>query len=129
MTRILAPAALAAAFVLAFAAGAAAQEAASADPAERAKASQERAEDTRAQVVAVAEELESSSGEASRDAKGQIEDAKRWLARGDTELEKGEAKLGSGEPAAARQDFEMAYQYYVKAATAGLNARRMITGD
>ena len=116
-------AALAALLVLALAMGAAA-----ATPEEQARSWQKQANDTRAAVVGVAEELEALGDHGNETAAALIVDAKRWLAEGDQSRSQADSKMQAADFLAASQDYNMAWQYYVKAATAGLNARRMLTG-
>lgn len=99
-----------------------------ADEVSSAESWKKQATETRAKVVAVAEELESLGAAPGSDAEGLIEDAKRWLAKGDAELAQADAQMETGQVAEASSTYNMAWQYYVKAATAGLNARRILTG-
>jgi hypothetical protein len=121
MGRIIASPVLA--LIVAFAAGAQ-----GADPEKSALSWQKQAADTRAAVVSVAEELERVGDQGNEDARGLIVDAKRWLAEGDQKTQAADAKLEAEDFQAASYDYNMAWQYYVKAATAGLNAQRILTG-
>ena len=98
------------------------------DPQKSALSWKKQAADTRAAVVGVAEELERVGDQGNEDAKGLITDAMRWLAEGDQKTEAADAKLEAEDFQAASYDYNMAWQYYVKAATAGLNAQRILTG-
>ncbi len=89
---------------------------------------QKQAKDTREQVVSVAEELESIGDQGNENAKGLIEDAHKWLAEGDAKLDEGDKQFEGENYEKASYSYNMAWQYYVKAATAGLNAKRILTG-
>lgn len=97
-------------------------------PEESALSWQKNAKDTRKQVVSVAEELEQIGDKGNQDAKGLIEDAHHWLAEGDKKLEEGDQLFEKEDFEKASYSYNMAWQYYVKAATAGLNAKRILTG-
>jgi hypothetical protein len=112
--------------VACFALGLAAAEA---EPKEQALSWQKKARDTRAQVVAVAQEIEEIGVEGNAAASGQFEDAKRWLQKGDDTLAQADAKMEAEDFQPASYDYNMAWQYYVKAATAGLLAKGMLTGE
>jgi hypothetical protein len=90
---------------------------------------QKQATSTRAQVVGVADELTKIGDKGNADAKGLIEDATNWLKEGDKELAKGDESMKKEEWETASYSYNMAWQYYVKAATAGLNAKRILTGQ
>ncbi|MGB7291590.1 MAG: hypothetical protein WBD99_05420 [Thermodesulfobacteriota bacterium] len=96
---------------------------------ETAQSWQQQATSTRAQVVSVAEELTKIGDKGNPDAKGLIEDATNWLKEGDKELAKGDEAMKKEEWENASFGYNMAWQYYVKAATAGLNAKRILTGQ
>ena len=89
---------------------------------------QKNAKDTRAAVVSVYGELEKIGDKGNPDAKGLIADAVKWLGEGDKELAKGDEAMTKNEWESASYNYNMAWQYYVKAATAGLNAKRILTG-
>lgn len=89
---------------------------------------QKQAKDTREKVVGVAEELEEIGDKGNPDAKGLIEDAKRWLQEGDKSMAEANAEMEEEKYQDASYGYNMAWQYYVKAATAGLNAKRILTG-
>lgn len=110
---------------LLFALGAAAQ---GADPQKSALSWQKQANETRAAVVGVAEELEQIGDQGKPDAAGLIADAKRWLTEGDKSRAEGDTKAQAEAWKEASFAYNMAWQYYVKAATAGLNAKRILTG-
>jgi hypothetical protein len=88
---------------------------------------QKQANDTRATVAAVAEEL-GKADNPSQDAAGLIADATSWLARGDETLAAADAKMAAEDFESASSTYNMAWQYYVKAATAGLAAKTMLGG-
>jgi hypothetical protein len=96
---------------------------------ETAKSWQEQATSTRAAVVSVAEELGKIGDKGNPDAKGLIEDATTQLGKGDEELAKGDKAMKEEKWEDASYSYNMAWQYYVKAATAGLNAKRILTGQ
>lgn len=96
---------------------------------ETAKSWQQQAQSTRTAVVSVAEELGKIGDKGNPTAKDLITDAKMWLAEGDKELKKGDDAMAKGEWEKANYGYNMAWQYYVKAATAGLNAKRILTGQ
>lgn len=89
---------------------------------------QKQANDVREQVAGVAEELMGMSYEDNIAAKGLVEDALRWFERGDQSLEKADLLFENEEYDKASNSYNMAWQLYVKAATAGLNAKRILTG-
>ncbi|MEE9213542.1 MAG: hypothetical protein V3U54_01940, partial [Thermodesulfobacteriota bacterium] len=62
-------------------------------------------------------------------AKDLIEDAVKWIEEGDNELAKGDKAMEKEEWENANFAYNMAWQYYVKAATAGLNAKSILTGE
>ncbi len=99
-----------------------------ADNQETAASWQEQATSTRAAVVSVAEELGTLNPESNPTAKGLVDDAVMWLGMGDKELAKGDAAMKEEQWDKANFGYNMAWQYYVKAATAGLNAKRILTG-
>lgn len=96
---------------------------------ETAKSWQQQASSTRAEVVKVADELNKIGDQDNPTAKGLIEDATMWLKLGDESLSKGAEAMEKKEWEIANFNYNMAWQYYVKAATAGLNARRILTGQ
>jgi hypothetical protein len=89
---------------------------------------QKQAKDTRATVVGVAQELDAMGDKGKPDAAGLITDAKQWLAKGDETLAQADAKMAAEDFAGASSTYNMAWQYYVKAATAGLAAKTMLGG-
>ncbi|MBI4228875.1 MAG: hypothetical protein HY693_04040 [Deltaproteobacteria bacterium] len=96
---------------------------------ETAKSWQQQASSTRAEVVKVADELNKIGDQDNPTAKGLIEDATMWLKMGDESLSKGAEAMEKKEWEKANVSYNMAWQYYVKAATAGLNAKRILTGQ
>ena len=88
-----------------------------------------QASDTRAAVVGVAEEIEKIGYKGNRDAEDLMRDAKEQLGKGDDSFKKGEKAMKAGDYEKAAAAYNMAWQYYVKAATAGLNAKRVLTGQ
>ena len=105
-----------------------AASAVAADAKESALSWQKQANDTRAAVVGVAEELATMNDEGKPDAKGLVDDAMQWLAKGDDTLGQADQKMASEDFASASTTYNMAWQYYVKAATAGLAAKTMLGG-
>ncbi len=89
---------------------------------------QKQSTDIRAKVMAVYEELTEIGDQGNADAKDLIADAVTQLGEGDKQLKAGDDNLAKSEFEKASYDYNMAWQYYVKAATAGLNARRILTG-
>jgi hypothetical protein len=90
---------------------------------------QKQATDTRAAVMSVYEELTKIGDQGNADAKELIGDAVTQLGEGDKQLKAGDDELAKNEFEKASYDYNMAWQYYVKAATAGLNAKRILTGQ
>ena len=90
---------------------------------------QKQAKDTREKVVGVANELNSIGDKGNRDAKDLIDDAKHWLAEGDKKMEEADTQFSSEDYQKSSYSYNMAWQYYVKAATSGLNAKRILTGE
>ncbi|MDA2920279.1 hypothetical protein MYX76_12445 [Desulfobacterota bacterium AH_259_B03_O07] len=113
-------------FIMVFAIGSIAK---GAENEETAKSWQQQATSIRATVVSVAEELEKIGDKGNPDARGLIEDTKIQLEKGDKELAKGDKAMKKKEWENANYGYNMAWQYYVKAATAGLNAKRILTGQ
>lgn len=95
---------------------------------ETAKSWQEQATSTRAQVMSVYEELQGLGDQDNATAKELIDDAVKQLGEGDKFLAEGDKAMKAQEWEKANYGYNMAWQYYVKAATAGLNARRILTG-
>ncbi|MDE0290992.1 MAG: hypothetical protein OXK19_00560 [Candidatus Dadabacteria bacterium] len=89
---------------------------------------QKQAGDTKVAVVSVAEELSAIGDKGNPTAEGLINDAVMWLGEGDKSFSKGDEEMEKEDFEKASFNYNMAWQYYVKAATAGLNARRMLTG-
>jgi hypothetical protein len=89
---------------------------------------QKQAKDTRGAVVSIAEELDKIGDKGNPDAKGLIADTKKWLEEGDKALSRADNEMEKEEYEKASYDYNMAWQYYVKAATAGLNAKRILIG-
>jgi hypothetical protein len=89
---------------------------------------QKQSTETRAKVMAVYEELTEIGDQGNADVKDLIADAVTQLGEGDKQLKAGDDNLAKSEFEKASYDYNMAWQYYVKAATAGLNARRILTG-
>jgi hypothetical protein len=99
------------------------------DPKAEALSWQKQASDTRATVIDVAAKLDEIGDQGNVAARGMIEDAKRWVGEGDKQTATGDAKLGAGDYAAAKNAYSGAWNDYVRAATSGLNARRILTGE
>jgi len=89
---------------------------------------QKQANDTRRAVASVYEELVKIGDQGNATAKGLIDDAVKWLGEGDKSLSKGDSEMETQDYEKASFSYNMAWQYYVKAATAGLNAKRILTG-
>lgn len=96
---------------------------------ETAQSWQKQANDTRAAVMKVYGELEKIDVSQEPDAKGLIEDAVAQLTEGDKYLKQGDEAMAKEEWEKANVGYNMAWQYYVKAATAGLNAKSILTGQ
>ena len=90
---------------------------------------QKQSTETRAKVMAVYEELTEIGDQGNADVKDLIADAVTQLGEGDKQLKAGDDNLAKSEFEKASYDYNMAWQYYVKAATAGLNAKRILTGQ
>lgn len=89
---------------------------------------QKQAKDTRVVVVGVADELGKTGDKGNADAKGLIEDAVAWLGEGDKNMAAADEAMTKEEYEKASNEYNMAWQYYVKAATAGLNAKSILSG-
>jgi len=89
---------------------------------------QKQANNTRGAVVSVYEELGKIGDQGNPTAKGLIDDAVKWLGEGDANLANGDSQMEKQDFEKASYSYNMAWQYYVKAATAGLNAKRILTG-
>ncbi len=89
---------------------------------------QKQAKDTRTAVVGVADELGKTGDKGNADVKGLIQDAVAWLGEGDKNLAAGDEAMTKEDYKKASDDYNMAWQYYVKAATAGLNAKSILSG-
>lgn len=96
---------------------------------ETAKSWQEQATSTRAQVMSVYEELLETGDKDNPTAKDLIADAVKQLEEGDKFLAKGDKAMEAEEWEDANFGYNMAWQYYVKAATAGLNAKSVLSGQ
>lgn len=96
---------------------------------ETAQSWQKQANDTRAAVMKVYGELEKIDVSQEPDAKGLIDDAVAQLTEGDKYLKQGDEAMAKEEWEKANTGYNMAWQYYVKAATAGLNAKSILTGQ
>lgn len=100
-----------------------------ADNQETAKSWQNQATSTRAAVMKVYDELKKIDVSNQPDAKGLIDDAVAQLTEGDKYMKQGDEATEKKEWDKASAGYNMAWQYYVKAATAGLNAKRILTGQ
>ena len=87
---------------------------------------QKQANETRAAVMSVYAELQKSGDKGNAAAKDLITDAVAQLGEGDKYLKKGDEAFAAQEWEKANFGYNMAWQYYVKAATAGLNAKSII---
>ena len=90
---------------------------------------QNQATSTRAAVMNVYDELKKIDVSDQPDAKGLIDDAVAQLTEGDKYMKQGDEAMEKQEWEKANAGYNMAWQYYVKAATAGLNAKRILTGQ
>jgi hypothetical protein len=89
---------------------------------------QKQARDTRVVVVGVADELGKTGDKGNADVKGLIEDAVSWLGEGDKNMAAADEAMTKEDYEKATNGYNMAWQYYVKAATAGLNAKSILSG-
>ncbi len=89
---------------------------------------QKQAKDTRVVVVGVADELGKTGDKGNADVKGLIQDAVAWLGEGDKNMAAADEAMTKEEYEKASNGYNMAWQYYVKAATAGLNAKSILGG-
>ncbi len=96
---------------------------------ETAKSWQEQATSTRAQVMAVYGQLEEMGDQDNPVAKDLIADAVKQLGEGDKFMKQGDEAMENKEWEKANYGYNMAWQYYVKAATAGLNAKSILSGQ
>ena len=96
---------------------------------ETAKSWQEQATSTRAQVMAVYGQLEEMGDQDNPVAKDLIADAVKQLGEGDKYMKQGDEAMEAKEWEKANYGYNMAWQYYVKAATAGLNAKSILAGQ
>lgn len=96
---------------------------------ETAKSWQKQATSTRAAVMSVYGELEKIDVSEEPVAKDLITDAVAQLGEGDKYMTQGDEAMEKQEWEKANFGYNMAWQYYVKAATAGLNAKRILTGQ
>ena len=96
---------------------------------ETAKSWQEQATSTREQVMAVYGELQEMGDKDNPVAKDLIDDAVKQLGEGDKYMKQGDEAMEGQEWEKANYGYNMAWQYYVKAATAGLNAKSILSGQ
>lgn len=96
---------------------------------ETAKSWQEQATSTRAAVMSVYGELEKMGDQDNPVAKDLIADAVKQLGEGDKFMKQGDEAMEAKEWEKANYGYNMAWQYYVKAATAGLNAKSILAGQ
>lgn len=96
---------------------------------ETAQSWQKQATSTRAAVMSVYDELQKIDVSEQPDAKDLIDDAVAQLTEGDKYMKQGDEAMEKQEWEKANVGYNMAWQYYVKAATAGLNAKRILTGQ
>ena len=89
---------------------------------------QKQAKDTRVVVVGVADELGKTGDKGNADVKGLITDAVAWLGEGDKSMAAADEAMTKEDYEKASNNYNMAWQYYVKAATAGLNAKSILGG-
>jgi len=96
---------------------------------ETAKSWQEQATNTRVAVMNVYVELEKMGDKNNTVATELITDAVAQLGEGDKYLKKGDDAMAAKDWEKANFGYNMAWQYYVKAATAGLNAKSILAGQ
>lgn len=96
---------------------------------ETAKSWQEQATSTRAAVMKVYGELGKMGDKDNPVVEELIADAVAQLGEGDKHLKQGDEAMAKEEWEKANFGYNMAWQYYVKAATAGLNARSILSGQ
>ena len=96
---------------------------------ETAKSWQEQATSTRVAVMNVYGELEKMGDKNNTVATELITDAVAQLGEGDKFLKQGDEAMAAKEWEKANFGYNMAWQYYVKAATAGLNAKSILAGQ
>lgn len=84
---------------------------------------------TRKTVVGVVDELNKVGDKGNSAAKDLIADAQNWLQEADKTLSQADKEMKENRFEKASYDYNMAWQYYVKSATAALNARRILTGQ
>ena len=89
---------------------------------------QKQARDTRVVVAGVADELGKTGDKGNADVKGLIQDAVTWLGEGDKNMAAADEAMTGENYEKASNEYNMAWQYYVKAATAGLNAKSILGG-
>jgi len=107
----------------------AAAQAPVADPKADAISWQKKATDTRATVMGVAAELEKIGDQGNAAARGMIDDANHWVAEGDESTAQGDEKMAAADYPQAKNAYNMAWNHYVRAATSGLTAKSMLTGQ
>ena len=96
---------------------------------ETAKSWQEQATSTREAVMNVYGELEKTGDKGNPVVKELITDAVAQLGEGDKYRKQGDEAMAAQEWEKANFGYNMAWQYYVKAATAGLNAKSILAGQ
>jgi len=96
---------------------------------EIAKSWQEQATSTRVAVMNVYGEQEKMGDKNNTMATELIADAVAQLGEGDKFLKQGDEAMAAKEWEKANFGYNMAWQYYVKAATAGLNAKSILAGQ
>ena len=79
--------------------------------------------------MAVYGQLEEMGDKDNPVAKDLIADAVKQLGEGDKYMKKGDEAMEAKEWENANYGYNMAWQYYVKAATAGLNAKSILAGQ
>jgi hypothetical protein len=90
---------------------------------------QKQAVNTRKTVIGVMDELNKIGDKGNPDAKGLIADAQNWLQEADKNASQADKEMKENSFEKASYGYNMAWQYYVKSATAALNARRILTGQ
>jgi len=79
--------------------------------------------------MSVYEELQKMGDKDNATVKDLIADAVKQLGEGDKFLEEGDKAMEAQQWEKANYGYNMAWQYYVKAATAGLNAKSILSGQ
>ncbi|MCH8029811.1 MAG: hypothetical protein IH874_07770 [Candidatus Dadabacteria bacterium] len=90
---------------------------------------QKQAIDTRVIVASVIGELDKTGDKGNDAAKDLIADAKMWMEKADEIFSKADGEMGKKDFEKAGSNYNMAWQYLVKSATAALNAKSILGGS